>query len=238
MSKLATLKKEVLAERLIGLGMAKAQVEGMTRPAMMVKIDELESLRDLNNATVEKGGPTEHLQLPTETTGFVRMDEVPPAQETPAQETPPVVEIHSYEEGWTDFVMSKLFKYEMVDGFPSTDGLRRVFQELMGDIISNCKQVIQPPHNENSSRATVKCTIQYRAYGVYDRSSPGTLKTIEEVSDCYMGNSKKPFYYHASATAATMAEGRALRKAMGIKALVTEEMQKPEEIDQQAAEQN
>lgn len=132
---------------------------------------------------------------------------------------------------WTDYAMGLLHPHEIIDKFPTADGLRRIFQLLVGDILASEVTPVQTPDNENGGRATVLCRITYQLNGKHGYGSVGGIRNISDVSDCYYGNTVDPYYKHASATAATMAEGRCLRKALRMKTLVKEEVQGPEGVD-------
>jgi hypothetical protein len=120
--------------------------------------------------------------------------------------------------GWSDYVLSKFHEDELnQDGFPAVDGLRRVAQLLIGEIVFSEPTVLQCPNPQNDGRAVVKFTV------VFDTNPQ---KTFSDVADVYPGNTpKKEFSVHATATASTKAEGRALRKALNLrKVLAAEEV--------------
>lgn len=137
-----------------------------------------------------------------------------------------VPNIHSSE--WTKYVLSLFHKSELVQGYPTCNGLRRVFETLIGDIINSDMEVLQCPDPQNGGRATVKCTIKYRdkddgnsspLFAAYGRS-------VSDVADCFYGNTDKPYCDHPVATAATLAEGRALRKGLRLNIITSEEASK------------
>lgn len=131
---------------------------------------------------------------------------------------------------WTDYVLSLLWETEIVskkngeklDRYPKADGLRRVFELLIGPILEVRREIVQAPlYNRESDSgltvATVKVHIHYL-------DNNGQHRIFEEVADCYEGNTTDPYFRHPSGTASTMAEGRALRKILHLKALTIEEM--------------
>lgn len=135
----------------------------------------------------------------------------------------------SSDEEWTDFVLSKLRKNEKVeDKYPTCDGLRRLFKELVGPIIEAHAKVIEAPHAANNNRATVEFSLRFER-----RDNRQFDFHITEVADCFEGNTKAPYCYHPTATAATMAEARALRKGLGINVHASEEMNSPSGEEQQ-----
>lgn len=123
---------------------------------------------------------------------------------------------------WNAYWIDKLYPHEMTDKFPSTDGLRRVFGTEYAEVSSVYMDVILAPTTEQQ-RATVKCTIAYTPKGSQKEC------IISDVADCFWGNTKRPFCDHATATAATIAEGRCYRKAMYLKTLTQEESLNPSE---------
>lgn len=134
---------------------------------------------------------------------------------------------------WTQYVLSLLHLTEIVNGRPSVDGLRRIFRKLEGRIVDSQARVIQAPNDAaNQGRAVVEFAITYLPY-----ENPEFPISITDAADCYWGNTAKPFCNHSTATAATMAEGRCLRKALGIRVLTNEEMQNPEGMDAESVEQ-
>jgi hypothetical protein len=131
---------------------------------------------------------------------------------------------------WTAYVMGQLWDNELViksenERYPKADGLRRIFHSVVGRIVSMERAVIQVPNPNfekgDSGIATVKVIVKYL------EGNEGPVYTYEEVADCYDGNTIQPFCLHATATASTMAEGRALRKIMNLKVLTIEEMSAP-----------
>jgi hypothetical protein len=127
------------------------------------------------------------------------------------------VSINPTDPGWNDYVLS-LFdeKTEMYDGRPLCHGLRRVAELLLGEIVSSRPTQIFPPKEDNSiGRATVVWEVAF---------SNG--QTFSDVADCWEGNTDDTFCVFNTATAATRAEGRALRKALRLRVVSAEELTK------------
>lgn len=141
---------------------------------------------------------------------------------TMVAETPPdsqdlVAEIASrvptpeiYSVGWSDYVMSLLIKEELVSGNPTTDGLRRLARQIFG-AINFMTEVKQFPNIENERRATVVVTIS------------GQFGSICGAADVNSSNTEAMFAVHPVAVAETRAEGRALRKLLGLRKVVAAE---------------
>lgn len=123
---------------------------------------------------------------------------------------------------WTEYILSLMTEDEKPKGHPTCDGLRRIFQKVFGDIYSCEMKIIQSPDIRNENRSTVQCTLQYKPFkGGYGR-------IISDVADCDKINTTFPYNLFPSATAATMAEGRVLRKAMNLRIIANEELQLPD----------
>ncbi|MAF25511.1 hypothetical protein CL634_08070 [bacterium] len=122
---------------------------------------------------------------------------------------------------WHDYVMSHFQPNELIDGNPICAGLRRVSELLLGTIVeSGPSEVFPSTDNNGPGRATVVYTV------VFDWQNMGMYKTFREVADVWHGNTDDLFCAHPVATASTRAEGRALRKALRIRALAAEELAK------------
>ena len=117
---------------------------------------------------------------------------------------------------WNDYVLSLFDKSEMYDGRPLCHGLRRVAELLFGNIIVSRPVKVFPPQDDNGvGRATVIWEI------VFENGS-----SFSDVADCWEGNTDDTFCAFNTATAATRAEGRALRKALRLRVVAAEEITK------------
>lgn len=128
------------------------------------------------------------------------------------EESNGVEDVNPTDPGWTEWVMKQLTKDEFYNGHPKTEGLRRISEVLLGDIVSSVSDVKQTPDLMNERRATVVHTITF-----------ATERTFSGAADVYWGNTDKPFRNHPVATAETKAEGRALKRALKLKNVVTAE---------------
>ena len=118
---------------------------------------------------------------------------------------------------WTDYVLSLLSEDEKIQGNPTTDGLRRVFEKAMNcTIIESTSDVVQSPQPSNEKRATV---VHSLSYCMNDSSLDDSLKirTVNGAADVYWGNCDKVFRNHPVAVAETRAEGRSLRRALRLR---------------------
>ena len=115
---------------------------------------------------------------------------------------------------WNEYVMSMFTPKELYDGNPLVNGLRRVAELVIGPIVySGPTQVFPPQRDDHHGRATVVFTVEFENGMRYS-----------EVADCWEGNTDDTFCVFNTATAATRAEGRALRKALRLKTVAAEEM--------------
>ena len=122
---------------------------------------------------------------------------------------------------WNEYVLSHFQPDELVDGNPTVDGLRRVTEVLLGQIVVGKATIIQSPNPENDNRCVVSYNVQVR-----DKSNlenPYCVWEQTSVADCYAGNCDPRFAVFASAVAETRAEGRALRKLLRLRKVIAAE---------------
>lgn len=138
---------------------------------------------------------------------------------------------------WTDHVLNLLTEDEKINGNPTTDGLRRIFETALNcTIISAEPNVVQSPAVDNQMRATVVYTISY-ILNDEPHNSLTKHRVVAGAADVYWGNCDKVFRNHPVAVAETRAEGRALRKGLKLRKVVTaDEIAK--DIDTDHLEQN
>lgn len=119
---------------------------------------------------------------------------------------------------WSEWVLNQFEDDEVVDGNVLTDGLRRVVTKVLGPILRSVPVRETAPSVHNNYHAMV-------AWEVDIKFPDDTIRTFGDVADVNEMNTNPTFAMHASATAATKAEGRALRKALQLKrVLAAEEM--------------
>ena len=117
---------------------------------------------------------------------------------------------------WNDYVLGLFDESELYDGRPLCAGLRRVAELLLGRIVvSRPTQVFPPTEGDTIGRATVIWEVVFEDGSIFS-----------DVADCWEGNTDDTFCVFNTATAATRAEGRALRKALRLKTVAAEEMTK------------
>lgn len=133
-------------------------------------------------------------------------------QVTPEASPPKVTET---DPGWHDYIISLLTPDELDGGNPTTDGLRRV-AKLFWHMSQNTDIF-----ESRIDFAAVKCTINAtNRRGDYENP---LVKVIQAVADAHNGSTNDPYARHMLATAETKAEGRALRKLLGLRRILCAE---------------
>ena len=117
------------------------------------------------------------------------------------------------EEGWTDHVLSLCRKDEMQDGNPTLFGLRRITQQLISPIVECRTLVKQIPNPTNDFTSTVVVEITFKSGQLWSGAA-----------DVSKANCMEEYAKHPTATAESRAEGRALRKALGINVHTVDEV--------------
>lgn len=126
-------------------------------------------------------------------------------------------EVTSTDPEWTDTIMKLFVDSELVDGSPTCNGLRRVCEKVIGKIVCTESYVEQTPDINNAYRATVKVIIHLANKEMYTGCA-----------DVHRGNAEQAFAAHPVATAETRAKARALRDALRLNIISSEELSKPE----------
>lgn len=126
---------------------------------------------------------------------------------------------------WSDHVLSLLSDDEKIDGNPTTDGLRRIFEIALGcTVINSTSDVVQSPDPQNEKRATVVHNIAYALNNEADGTpNYNDVRSVSGSADVYWGNCDKVYRNHPVAVAETRAEGRALRRALKLRKVVAAE---------------
>ena len=128
-------------------------------------------------------------------------------------EIPPAMTDHA----WSDYVMKHFEEDEIYDGLPTVDGLRRVAELLVGEIIDEkALPFAWPGGTRDNKSATVQFTVVFL-------TPSGVLKTFAEVADVTIANTEADYANYPSPTASTRAEGRALRKALKLRRVLAAE---------------
>lgn len=132
------------------------------------------------------------------------------------------VDINSLE--WNDYVLGLLSDDEKIDGNPTTDGLRRIFEIALDcTVVESTSSVVQTPEPNNEKRATVVHTIGYILNSGTQDTIDLNRKIVSGAADVYWGNCDKIYRNHPVAVAETRAEGRALRRGLKLRKVVAAE---------------
>lgn len=125
---------------------------------------------------------------------------------------------------WTDYVLGLLSDDEKIQGNPTTDGLRRIFELALDcTIIESTSSVVQSPCPDNEKRATVVHTLTYILNSDCTKDAFLNHRAVSGAADVYWGNCDKVYRNHPVAVAETRAEGRALRRALKLRKVVAAE---------------
>lgn len=122
---------------------------------------------------------------------------------------------------WSDYVMTFFEPDELQDGNPTVPGLRRVTELLLGAILGNRSTVVDSSNVNNNFKATAMCEVTI----LWTKDvSVAQERWFSDVADVCSANTDKEYARFAASTAATRAEGRALRKALRLKKVAAEEL--------------
>lgn len=199
MPSLTQMNKKQLIEEAATLGV-------FIKDPKMKRKELMEIIRlNKNPAIVEINTPSQTvtLQAPTDvmaTSGYLQVIDIKPYPKIG-------------EEGWTEHVLTLCRKDEMQDGNPTLFGLRRIAQQLISPIVECRTLVKQIPNPTNNFTATVVVEITFKDGQIWSGAA-----------DVSKANCMEEYARHPTATAESRAEGRALRKALGINVHTVDEV--------------
>lgn len=116
------------------------------------------------------------------------------------------------DEKWTEYVISLMYPDELRDGHPTVDGLRRITEKLIGEVMAVRSTVYQVPDVSNNFHSTVKVTV------VVDNG-----KEVERSADVGPNNTEAVFARHPVACAESRAESRAYRRLLKLRNVISAE---------------
>jgi hypothetical protein len=152
---------------------------------------------------------------------------VPPEPEAALNMMP-----HFGSAGWSEYVMRQFEDDELINEAPKCDGCRRVVELLIGPIVKTELSHVTAPSTLNNGTATIAVRVGVH---VTHESHPllGQIVYGEDIADVNKANCDAPYHKHASATAATRAEGRVLRKLLRLNNIQTAEelSQRADDVD-------
>jgi len=119
---------------------------------------------------------------------------------------------------WNTFVLDNLLEEEKEGRQPTTDGLRRLVRRFIGRIIQSVSDVVYI----DKDTVAIKVTITILPF---DTNPHDTTIQVSGVGEANSQNTEPPYDMYKFATAETRAEGRALRRILGLrKVLASEEL--------------
>lgn len=178
------------------------------------EIAEFEVEEDINDINLEAFGMAEEVEekssgdKPKPKAVVITQNDL---QAEPVDSIPENDRPSQFSPQWSDFVMTHFIEEELVGGNPTVDGLRRVAQLLLGPIVWQDARVDSTPCFDNRFRAatvTFWCDIEKRDHSVVRFVGVASVST---------SNTGDPYVTHPASTAETKAEGRALKRALGLR---------------------
>ncbi len=121
---------------------------------------------------------------------------------------------------WSSWALGHLADDEKdkKNGLPKTEGLKRLVQLLVGDIVISKSHLVCAPSHDNLFMNIVEHTIVIECYG------SGRQKEFTAVGESNESNTDLPFGKFPSSVASTRAMGRTYRDALQVKGCVAEEL--------------
>ncbi len=136
---------------------------------------------------------------------------------------------------WSDWVLGQLAEDELINGSPKTDGLRRLLEKYVGEIVDVTTHVMQCPNVENLGRAVVVAKIT-----IDKKDETGLIRSVRfsGSADVCARNCDAPYNQYPVATAETRALGRAYRQALRVRKAAAEELSENAEYAAESPEDN
>ena len=128
-----------------------------------------------------------------------------------------IPEMGSYD--WHQYVMSQFKEDELQNDNPTVDGLRRVVELLIGEIVLSESTLVSAP------------TVGYDRACVSHRVVLSNGHEHTDLADSYWRNTDKKYREFPVAVASTRAEGRVLRKILKLRKVVAAEEHNNMEIE-------
>lgn len=128
---------------------------------------------------------------------------------------------------WHNFVMSQFVPEELdPHGNPKIDGLRRVAEGLLGEIVES--RPVQSSSNSDGAAVNWILIINWACDNPYidiNNGIPLPTRTFGSFVDASRENCKPPFDKFLASMACTRAESKTLRKALRLRCIAAEEAQ-------------
>jgi len=132
---------------------------------------------------------------------------------------------------WHDYVMSQFKSEELVDNkYPNVNGLRRVVELLLGEIVS-CGPIDTKTTMDGNvpgkAVITYEINIAWKLGNIIDVGTDELpMKTFRAIGSSWHGNTDDTYAVFPEAIAETRAEGRALRRALRLGVVCSDELTK------------
>lgn len=175
-------------------------------------------------ASMKKGELRERLiQLGTEKLEF-QLEAL--EDESPVQTLGGAIGIEYGSREWNDYIVGMLDESEQIDGYPKVNGLARLVN-ILGDVISSKATEVIVSHGDMRS-VTVNYEIQIEwklntPVGFGNLGYTPQIRTFGGIS-CADQDLSNVYLKHVAAMAETKAYGRALRKALGLSVVTSDEI--------------
>lgn len=205
---LSRMTKKQMKEELLQRGYDPNVLQHHKRNDLLKLLREPEATQEVDNDLKQMVDAFENNTIESCSDDLATNDD---QQETPTPDDPK----------WTQYVIG-LFESDEMDGKnPRVEGLRRVAEKIIGEIIEEGCDLISYPHTDNDFRACVKAWIIF--------NDNGTIRKYEALADAYEKNCTGEYSRYLCAMADTRAKGRCFRNALRLKRVVA-----AEEIDPSA----
>ncbi len=130
---------------------------------------------------------------------------------------PDNVEITPSSPAWAQYVLAKFEDEEMDGENPRLEGLRRVTELMVGEIIEEDCELVSSPTMENDMRACAKATVTVKCHDT------GQVKKFSSLADACRENCQQEFDRFPTAMADTRAKGRCFRTALKLRRVIAAE---------------
>jgi len=205
------MKKNEIIELLLTKGISREEISNSSLKELKIMLEE-EQKGDDSLILLDQVKETEETIVDTPIPNKDVTKELNPIKEVDKTElilsNPPVPS----DPGWTQYVMSLFIDDELEGQNPRLEGLRRVAEKLLGEVVEERCELISSPTMENGERACAKATIIFEGGRIF-----------EALADACPGNCAKDFTIYPTAMADTRAKGRCYRAALRLKRIVSAE---------------
>ena len=155
---------------------------------------------------------------------------------------PPNIDIpRYYDPGWHDFIMSQFEDEELIDGkYPNVNALRRMVEKWLGPIVSSGPietQATMDPNVSGKAVVTYEVVIEWRLDARYEGSinlnDPDIFpnKIFRSVASSHINNTDDVYVFFPESIAETRAEGRALRRALRLGVVCSDELTSKDPVE-------